>query len=216
MQTLLIAAAFASGLAAIASDWNHQRRPLFYVAKPLTTLLVIALAVVSLAQAPDYRGWVLAALAFCWVGDVALLFTSSRAFIVGLSSFLIGHVLFIAAFLTDLPAAPLALPGAVWLGGAAFLLAVALYAGALLPRTGRLRPAVLVYLLALTAMVLAAVLRAGLGESPLAAWALAGALLFAVSDSVLAYRKFVTAPWWGQPATLATYYLAIGLIAGTH
>lgn len=216
MSSLLICAAFASGLATIASDWRHRRRPLFYLAKPLTTGLILALAWVSLADAPAYRNWVMAALGCCLVGDIALMFTGSRAFLLGLAGFLLGHLLLIAAFAADLPLVPLFLPQLAALAALAFLLAVIAYSRWLLPRTGRLRTAVLLYLSALTAMVLTALLRAGLSESHAATLAAAGALLFAVSDAVLAYRKFVSAPWWGQPATLLSYYLAIGLIAWTH
>lgn len=216
MPTLLIALALASGLATIASDWRGVRRPLFYLAKPLTTLLIIGLAALSLAAAPGYRAWVLAALVCCLVGDIALMFTGTRAFVLGLSGFLLGHLLFIAAFLSDLPSP--AAPPSPWLLLAAmlFLLPVIVYARWLLPRTGRLQPAVLLYLCVLAGMVLAALWRAGLDGSSAAVWALGGALLFAASDAVLAWRKFVAQPWWGQPVTLLTYYLAIGVIAWAH
>lgn len=216
MPSLLIAAALVSGLATIAGDWRGVRRRWFYLSKPLTTLLILALAAVALAQAPRYQAWVMAALVFCFLGDVALMFAGTRVFVLGLSSFLLGHVLFIAAFVTDLPLAPLALPLVVWLLGGVFLAAVVSYASWLLPRTGRLKPAVLLYLTVLTMMGLAALLRAAVSETAAAHWACAGAALFAVSDAVLAYRKFVRAPWWGQPVTLLTYYLAIGLMAWAY
>lgn len=216
MSNFLIAAALISGLLTIASDWRGVRRPLFYLAKPLTTLLIAALAWLMLASAPGYRSWVIAALAFCLAGDVALMFTSRRAFLLGLSAFVLGHVLFIAAFVTDLPLVPLFVPHTALFGGLVFMALVLGYARWLLPRTGRLKPAVLVYLAVLSAMVLVALLRAGLSESHAASWAAAGALLFALSDGVLAWRKFVAQPWWGQPLTLLSYYLAIGLIAWAH
>ena len=213
MTSFLIAAALASGVTTIASDWGGQRRRLFYFTKPLTTGLIIALAWLSLAAATDYRCWVLTALTACLLGDVALMFKGSPAFVLGLGSFLIGHLLLIAAFASDLPLAPMALNGPLLLGGGGFLLLVTSYAAWLLPRTGRLWPAMLLYITALTLMVLAALLRAGALQTSGAAWVLLGALLFAASDSVLAWRKFVAAPWWGQPVTLLTYYSAIGLIA---
>lgn len=216
MQTLLIVAAVISGLAAIASDWRGVRRPLFYLAKPLTTLLILALAWVSLAAAVPYRAWVMAALVFCLIGDIALMFDSTRAFITGLGSFLIGHVLLIAAFATDLPLAPFYLPPTLLLVAAFFGVLVCGYAAWLLPRAGRLQVPVMIYVAALGAMGLTALLRAALSGSTAAAWACAGALLFAVSDAVLGYRKFVAAPWWSQPVILLTYFSAIGLIAWAH
>lgn len=216
MSTFLIAVSALSGLAAIASDWRGVRRPLFYLAKPLTTVLIVLLAWVMLASAPGYRTWVTAGLLGCLVGDIALMFKGSRAFVLGLSSFLIGHLLLIAAFVTDLPLSPLFVPQGALAGGVLFVLMVLGYSRWLLPRTGSLKPAVLLYLTVLGTMVLVALLRAGLSESHAATWACAGALLFAVSDAVLAYRKFVAQPWWGQPLTLLSYYLAIGLIAWAH
>ena len=216
MPSLLIAAAAISGLSAIAADWRGQRHALFYLAKPLTTVLILLLAWVSLAALPGYRLWIMAALACCLVGDLALMFAGTCCFVLGLSAFLIGHVLFIAAFVTGLPLSPLFLPLPAVLGAGAFLLLAAGYAVWLLPRTGRLQPAVLLYLTVLSLMVLAALLRSALGEHTADDWVLAGALLFALSDAVLAYRKFVAAPWWGQPVTLLTYYLAIGVMAWAH
>jgi len=216
MQDLLITAATVSGLVTIASDWRGVRRPTFYVAKPLTTLLILGLAWLSLAAWPAYRAWVMAALGFCLAGDVALMFHGTRAFVAGLSSFLVGHLLLIAAFATDLPLGPLRLPPTVLAAAGIFAVAVIGYAGWLLPLAGRLKVPVTLYVAALAAMVLVALLRAALGEGEGAWWVCGGALLFALSDSVLAYRKFVATPWWGQPMTLLTYYAAIGLIAGAH
>lgn len=214
MQTFLIVAAVTSGLTAIAADWG-LRRPLFYVAKPLTTVLIMALAWQQLAAWPDYRAWVLAACVGCLLGDIALMFAGNRAFMLGLASFLIGHLILIAAFASEIivfvmPSASLVAATAV------FLAALLAYLRWLLPRTGPLAPAVMLYALALTAMVLTALCRAGAAADDSAWVACAGALMFALSDATLAYCKFVTAPRWGQAAILSSYYLAIGLIAWAH
>jgi uncharacterized membrane protein YhhN len=44
-------------------------------------------------------------------------------------------------------------------------------------------------------------------------YAFVGALFFMVSDSILAYRRFVKEYVWSQPAILATYYIAQSMIA---
>lgn len=214
MSFLLIAAALASGLTAIAADWR-VRRPLFYVAKPLTTVLIMLLAWQQLAPWPDYRCWVLLAYVGCLLGDIALMFKGTRAFMLGLVSFLLGHMILIGAFASEtlLTAAP---APALLMAAAAFVAVVLSYLVWLLPRTGRLGPAVVVYVVALTVMVLAALCRAASATAGSAWIALAGALLFALSDATLAYCKFVAAPRWGQAAILGSYFLAIGLIAGAH
>lgn len=216
MQSILLIAALISGLTTIACDWQHRRRRLFYLVKPLTTLLIIALAWLSLASAPPYRAWITLALVCCLIGDIALMWRNRRAFMLGLSSFLVGHLLLIGAFASDLPLSPLFWPLPALCVAGLYLLAAAAYARWLLPRTGSLKPAVLIYLPVLMTMVLTAVLRAGLTESAATRWVAVAALLFALSDAVLAYRKFVATPWWGQPVTLLTYFLAIGLMAWAH
>ncbi len=214
MTNLLIAAAIASGLSAIAAD-RRVRQPWFYLAKPLTTLLIMLLAYIQLAPWPDYRSWVLAAYLGCLLGDIALMFPGSRAFMLGLTSFLIGHLLLIAAFaaettLTTVPSVAMLIAAAV------FVALVLAYLRWLLPRTGKLAPAVVLYVLALMAMVLTTLWRAA-GAADDSAWIVcAGALLFALSDATLAYCKFVRAPSWGQAAILSSYYSAIGLIAWAH
>ena len=68
---------------------------LHVVFKPLTTLLL--LAVVGYPQTTFAR-WVAAGIALSVVGDVALLWDSNRAFIVGLAAFLLAHVAYVIAF----------------------------------------------------------------------------------------------------------------------
>lgn len=90
-QTLALFAVF-SALLTIASDWQ-LRRPVFYLFKPLTTALIIGIAVQTLAGKPEYQQWMLAGLVLCLGGDIALMFHSNRAFITGLSAFLLAHLL---------------------------------------------------------------------------------------------------------------------------
>lgn len=215
MQTFLIAAAILCGLATIAADWQ-RRRPVFYLLKPLTTLLIMALAWTALAAVPDYRFWIVLALVFCLVGDIALMSNQRMAFVAGLGSFLLGHLLFIAAFVQRGPLALASLDVLIWFAAVVFLLAALGYLRWLLPRTGRLRPAVVLYASVLAAVVLSALARAGHDETFGAQLVLFAALLFAVSDATLGYRRFVRAPVWGQALTLCTYYSAIGLFAWAY
>lgn len=205
---MLIAAAALSALAAIAADWNERRHPAFYALKPLTTLLILALAAV--ATAGDYRLALLAALALSLAGDVFLMFThrprGTRFFIAGLVSFLLAHLAFVAAFLQGV--------GEVRLP--AWLVLVAIYAVAMLavmlPRAGALKLPVVAYCAVLAAMVFAAAARLASGAAG-AELALGGALLFLASDSLLAWRRFVGPFRHAQAAILSSYWAAIGLIA---
>lgn len=205
-QIFCIAAA-ASALAAIAADWNERRHPSFYWLKPLTTLLIAGIALQ--APAGDYRTLVIAGLVLSCAGDVCLMFEGNRWFIGGLSSFLLAHVVFVAAYLTGIEAQT---PPA-WT--AAFLIyGVALF-GWLLPKTGALKLPVMVYGAVLMSMAIAASLRWVQLPGTASLLAMLGAAIFVLSDSALAVRKF-NGPYRGaQALILSTYWLAIGLIAAS-
>lgn len=206
MITALYVAAAISALLAIGADWEEQRRRAFYLLKPLTSALILAAA-----WAPDTAGraWIVAALALSLVGDVCLMFAGERWFAAGLGSFLVAHLLLIRAFLLGVP---LAWPPAWTLALVAYGAALAAW---LLPRAGKLKRPVALYCLVLLAMALAAALRFHAQGGRAAGLALAGALLFVVSDSALALRQF-GGPYRGaQALILSTYWLAIGLIAAS-
>ena len=206
----LFAAAAVSALLAIAAEWEERRHPAFYLLKPLTTVLILA-AALSLAPASGagYRQWVVIALALSMLGDICLMFEGDGWFMGGLGSFLLAHVGFIVAFLKGVslawPPAWTLLPLVYGLGLCAWLL----------PRAGALRIPVALYCLVLLGMTLAAALRLQtLGGQP-AVLAVAGALLFVVSDSALALRKFAGPYRGAQALILSTYWASIGLIAGS-
>jgi alkenylglycerophosphocholine hydrolase len=209
MITALAIAAATSAALAIAADRHdrpERRVRAFFVLKPLTTLLIAGLA----AAAPEspYRDLILVALALSLAGDTFLMFGSDRAFMLGLVSFLLAHLAFVAAFMQGVHAVTLPF----WLAGVVAY-AVALLLVVLLPRAGRMKLAVLLYCAVLAAMVFAAAARhqaLGTVDSRLA---LAGALLFMASDSLLGCRRFVGRYRGAQVLILSTYWAAIGLIA---
>ncbi|MBM4366729.1 MAG: lysoplasmalogenase [Deltaproteobacteria bacterium] len=146
-----------------------------------------------------------AGLAFCALGD-GLLLDKDRRFLHGLGAFLVGHLLLIGAFATAgrhyLSTAVL---GAL---GGGLLLVIALVLAVLWKRLqGVLRLAVPVYAATLGAMVVAA--------GTHSAMALAGALVFVVSDSVLAINHFARRFRGAEMMVMVTYYSAILAIAGS-
>jgi len=217
MIPVLSACAALAAALAIAADWNERRHRAYYLLKPLTTLLIIGIALAAAAAAPAYQRWIVAALLLSLAGDVCLMFTHGAGagargadqawFLGGLGSFLLAHAAFAAAFLQGV-AAPDP-PG--WLA------AVVFYAGGLLfvllPRAGALKVPVLVYALALAAMVFTAAARHGALGDAASLRALLGALLFLLSDSALGWRNFVGRYRGAQALILSTYWAAIGLIA---
>ena len=174
-----LAAAAALGFLAGHDGWDPALRTAIKVV-PCTVMA--ALALVGADSRP--RRLIGAGLALSVLGD-ALLEWSDGLFIPGLLAFLTAHLLYIAGLASQWPGwAPLrGLPGLAF-AGAVFAL--------LLPGLGPLTIPVGVYTLVIAAMLWRATL--GLGrpgvDPTLARLAAAGALLFVVSDAILAINKF--------------------------
>ena len=189
-------------------DWyaaarGHRR--LEVVAKPLVLVLLIVAAVVLGATDTTAGRWLLVALFFGLVGDIALLGESNRHFLVGLAAFLVGHLAFVACFVVlGLP-----MPWWSWLGPVA--LAVALVATRrVLPEAYRAAGAKLavpvgVYMTVIGAMLICAWFT---GEWLVAA----GATVFAASDGTLSVNKFVRPVPHARLAIMVTYHVGQGLI----
>ncbi|HJW33463.1 MAG TPA: lysoplasmalogenase [Holophagaceae bacterium] len=195
---ILLAA--AASLHAVRAGAQPRR---FYLLKPLTTALILGAA--ALAPATPQRIWMLSGLLLSLMGDICLMAPGEGAFLGGLGSFLLAHLAFIVAFSLGLPMG--------WPPAWTVLLGV--YAAAMVallwPRTGALRIPVLVYSLVLFGMVLAAA-RAQAHGLPGSVWALAGALTFVASDSLLAANRFLRPHPRAQVAILGTYWAALACL----
>lgn len=173
----------------VRAEFKGDRRQV-YIFKPLSTLLVIVTALLSLltpdAQ-PPFTLWVTLGLVLSLGGDVALMFESNRAFMIGLVLFLLAHVVYCIAF---------TLPNGFYTADlitGAILLAVAVAAyGYLAPGLGKMKGPVLFYILVICFMVnRAASTFFGEAFTPTQAWLMTvGATLFLLSDLVLAINRF--------------------------
>ena len=146
------------------------------------------------------------ALAFGSLGDVLLDWNASL-FPAGLGAFLIGHFFYIGLFWKNRPR-----PTRLAMWEIALLAGLALFASAmslyLLPATGELAPAVVMYMGALMGMVASTVAL----QLP-ARWVVVGALLFLFSDTVLAVSKFKSTVPGRELLVWPTYYVGQLLIA---
>lgn len=203
---VLLAAVAAGALLTIVGE-ERGRRPLVYVCKPATTLLILAAAALAPGAAGTYRLLVVVGLACSLAGDVFLMLPRDR-FLHGLASFLVAHLAYGSAFAV-LPrgTAPWAVLGLlVAVGGTVLAL---LWPGL----GGRLRGPVVVYVAAILGMVWMAAARWIQTDAAGAGRAAAGAVFFLVSDTLLALDRF-RAPFPGaRAAVLATYYAGQTLIA---
>lgn len=203
---ILSACVLLSAVLAIWSDAEGRRR-LFRVSKPLAMVLVITVALIARTPVPAaYKTLILAGLLCSLAGDIALMFPE-KWFTAGLVSFLAAHVFYILAFKPG-PGHPISAGMFV-----PFLIFGLLMFRILAPSLGQMKFPVLVYIAAITAM---AGLAAGRfvysgGTRPLLAFA--GAVLFLISDSVLAYDRFVKKLGPAQAVILGTYFPAQLLIA---
>jgi uncharacterized membrane protein YhhN len=204
---LLLTVAIALSAAVTIRAEHRGARRIVYVAKPLTTILVLVLAATAADPVGQrYQALVCAGLLFSLAGDVFLMLPRDR-FVAGLASFLVAHGFYVAAFAPWPPA--LEAPGA--------LLVLAIFGVALLralwSKLGRLRLPVAVYAAALLVMAWQAAERwMALGTTP-ALLAVIGAALFVVSDSVLAWQRFAGRVRYGEMIVLSTYFAAQWLIA---
>src|SRR5690606_6566403 len=153
-----------------------------------------------------YQWLVVLGLLFSLAGGVFPMLPRAR-FVAGLVSFLIGHLFYIAAFAVQ-AGGTLALPGLL-----AFAACCVLLLATLLPRTGRLRVPVIAYAVVLSTMGWQASAQWAMHDDMRSLLALAGAVLFILSDSILALDRFVRPFAAAQALLLSTYYLAQWLIA---
>jgi len=147
------------------------------------------------------------ALALSSVGDVLLDWDPKELFIYGLGSFLLAHIAYAALFARSSKRGSGAAPGRRWavIAVAAY---AAIFAAWLIPSLGSLTVPVLVYIGAITAMMITC-LMAQFTQRRIEA----GALLFLISDSLLAMDKFKTPVPLRDYLVWGTYYCAQYLIA---
>lgn len=162
-------------------------------------------------------GWfgtlVAAALAFSWLGDVALLGDGDGAFAAGLGAFLVAQSAYAAAFLMHVRGGPARQPLPAWTLAAGVVACGILVGTTVVSRAPRpLAVPVGVYATAITAMGGAAALR--LRGTSLASFATVflGAELFIVSDALLAANRFVAPLPAARFAVMSTYCLGQFLI----
>jgi uncharacterized membrane protein YhhN len=183
-----------------------------YVFKPLSTLLVILVALLSFNlpdEQPAFTIWITAGLLLSLGGDVALMFESSRAFLSGLVLFLLAHVVYAVAFTVPNGFHPQDL--VVGLGLLVVAVAVYLY---LRPGLGRLQGPVILYMVIICLMVNRAFSTFfGDAFTTTQAWLITlGAVLFWLSDLVLAINRFRRPLKW-EALGLYLYYGGQLLIA---
>jgi len=184
-----------------------------YISKPL---IIISLTGYFFSQVntetSGLKKWVFIALFFSWSGDVLLMLQGKNAlfFLLGLSAFLIAHIFYIVFFhhirIRE------NVRSNIWL-----LVIVVIYYVALIsflsPYLGDMKLPVRVYGIVISFMFMLAMHMLFLQNKRAGQWMLSGALLFVVSDSVLAINKFYHSFELAGLLIMLTYGLAQLFIA---
>ncbi len=174
-------------LVAVLNDWSTIR--LF--SKPLLVATLATGFFIGSRTYSSLRYYILIALFFSWLGDVLLLLEQKDAlyFILGLASFLLAHIMYILFFLRVRRAAAVKKP---W--NAFSIVAISIYSTLLFlflrPHLGDLKIPVCCYAIVISLMLLCAIHAFSKPCSIAGYWCIAGAVLFVVSDSLLAAHKF--------------------------
>ena len=194
-----------SAIAAMVFDfYNHTL--LYSIFKPLTTILILSLLFfVQSSELTRFRNIIIVALIFCLIGDIFLL--KEEYFVLGLGSFLLGHVLFATGFikLEGFHFQPISLLVLGAIGAGIFLW--------LRPDLGAFELPVGIYVVVIVFMAWQ-----GTGlflRQQQRAYALIGiaVLLFMFSDTIIAINKFKSPIKLAGPIILSTYWMSIALIA---
>jgi uncharacterized membrane protein YhhN len=131
----------------------------------------------------------------------------SDQFIKGLVSFLIAHICYIVAFSSEYGFRLHLLYLLPIIGIGIFILRI------LLPHTGETTIPVIIYSIVILMMLWQALERWGTAQSQSSILAVIGAILFVVSDLILAYNRFVKPFKSARLLNLSTYFCAQWLIA---
>lgn len=146
---------------------------------------------------------VITGLFFCMLGDGLL-----SHFIIGLSAFLIGHLFYTAAFITKWKFSWVRLCTII-----PFLIYAGIMANQLVramqntDNKGLIIP-VMIYLLIILSMGWFSIMSGNI-------WSMIGSTLFIISDSILAWNKFVSEVTYSGVMIMLTYYTAQFLIANS-
>jgi len=186
----------------IRAEYRGPQR-VIYIAKPLTTSLLVLVALLAKTPERSYQIAIVVGLLLSLAGDVFLMLPGDR-FIAGLVSFLAAHIAYIVAFMGGGDHFALLLP---------YVLVALAVLAFLWPRLGKLKIPVVIYVVALVVMAWQAAVRAATIESAFTMAAAVGAVLFVISDGVLAINRFRLKFHAAQGVIMTTYVAAQMLIA---
>lgn len=210
-----IAALLFAALESLAL-WKNWKR-LETIVKPAVMVVLFAGLSVS-AGLEGALFWFGLGILFSLTGDVLLMLSLDRFFLAGLTAFLLAHLAYVIGFNIPLPGlTSWGLILAVMIGWGGVRVINRILSALAAKGQNRLRLPVIVYSAVISLMLLSAMIKLpdltwGAGASLLVSL---GALLFYLSDVVLAWNKFVTPIQHGRIYNIAAYHLGqIAIVTG--
>jgi uncharacterized membrane protein YhhN len=182
---------------------NEENRKGLLPTKTALSLLFIVAALVQPHMIPRYYHLLLAGLIFCLIGDVCLALPQEKMFLLGLVSFLVGHIFYALAFFSVAQTT-----GWTWVGTLGVLLVSGTVYWWLRPHLGEMKIPVVIYIIAISIMISGAC--SLLGDSDLAqsgrVMPFLGAVSFYFSDVFVARDRFLKKEFLNRLIGLPMYY----------
>ncbi|UXH46287.1 lysoplasmalogenase [Rossellomorea vietnamensis] len=170
---------------------------------PMFLIIVFAFRQLSSKPTPALR-FILLGLFFCTLGDAFI----AVSFIAGLGAFLVGHLFYLCGFIYLSRMNKWRLAAAIPIALYSFLIGRQLISALRTDGDIGLVIPVIAYMLVISIMALSAILTGN-------KWAIAGSILFVLSDSILSWNMFVSEIPFSAVFIMTTYYSAQFLIASS-
>ncbi len=204
MIKVILIAVIAGAVCSLLRGTRVKDHEAVVVSKTLASIGFVVLGALAWKSGNPVATWLVAGLVLCAIGDVLLIW--DRSFDLGLISFLLGHVAYIAAFHAAVPV----VGWTRWILVPVVLVSLAAFAW-LWPHLGRRRGSVGAYVLVITLMVWGALAATAGGAF---GWTIiVGTTAFYLSDLTVARDRFVHPDFVNRAIGLPMYYAAQVLIA---
>jgi uncharacterized membrane protein YhhN len=204
---IICAIVLLGGLLCFEKKENHRG---VLPVKTILSLLFIVAALVQPNLIQSYAIFVIIGLIFCLGGDVFLALPQERMFLLGLVSFLIGHVFYVVAFIGVAGWSQLA-----WIGPLlTIVISIAVFIW-LQPHLGSMKIPVICYIIVISLMLCLAWSILGVSHLSVSGRILVflGAFSFYISDVFVARDRFLKNEFLNRLVGLPLYYMGQFLIA---
>lgn len=200
----LLVSIFISGMIYIVALYKGNDT-IKYIFKPFTTLLIILLALLSNNPFGFYNSLILVGLCFALFGDVLLMLPKDR-FLYGIFAFAVAIILFSIVCMQT--------PGPYFLWGAFIpvLIFAIIVILVIVRRMGNFKIPAIIYVIIMSNFLLQAAGRAWYIAEDGTGLIVAGAVLFALSDTMISFERFIKKFRLAPVIYMTLYWISLTLI----